>query len=114
MGQRPTSVVLAAALGALVAACGAADNRVDPGDLGLRDLLGLAPHVAVEWDEGQRAAARHVLAEALDDSAAAALEARPLAAGRNRNERIARTLAVADGARAGAGSAPVPLVRVVV
>src|SRR5262245_31639151 len=112
MGFRHASVVVVAALASAlgVAGCGAADNRVDPGDLGLRDLLGIAPHVAAAWDDGQRAAARQVLGDALDGSAAAALDERPLASGRNRAERIARTLAVADGDRAGDGAAPLPLV----
>ncbi|MBZ0234677.1 MAG: hypothetical protein K8M05_20260, partial [Deltaproteobacteria bacterium] len=56
------------ALGLLAAtACGAADNRVDPGDLALRDLLGVAPQLATTWDGDQRTAARHVLADALGD-----------------------------------------------
>ncbi len=114
MGTRPTSVVFAAVVSAWLAACGAADNRVDPGDLSLRDLLGVAPHVAVQWDDGQRAAARAVIGDALDGSAAAELRVRPLASGRNRTERIARTLAVSDGERAGAGAGPLPLVRVIV
>src|SRR5438552_55289 len=50
---------------AFVAACGAADNRVDPADLELRDLLGVAPEVAIGWDAAQRAAARRVLASGL-------------------------------------------------
>lgn len=114
MGTRPTSVVFAALVSAWVAACGAADNRVDPGDLSLRDLLGVSPQVAVEWDDAQRAAARAVIGDALDGSAAQALRERPLASGRDRTERIARTLAVTDGERAGAGVGPLPLVSVVV
>jgi hypothetical protein len=47
------------------AACGAADERVDPGDLALRDLLGVMPQVVAGWDEAQRAAARQVLAAGL-------------------------------------------------
>jgi hypothetical protein len=49
----------------VVAGCGTGETRVDPGDLQLRDLLGVAPEVAARWDAGQREAARHVLADAL-------------------------------------------------
>ncbi|MBE7454927.1 MAG: hypothetical protein HS111_40465, partial [Kofleriaceae bacterium] len=62
---------LVSAILVVVAACGAADNRVDPGDLSLRDLLGLAPAVGLGWDDDQRAAARAVLADALDQRVAA-------------------------------------------
>jgi hypothetical protein len=44
-----------------LAACSAGDNRVDPEDLELRDLLGISPEVATAWDAAQRAAARRVL-----------------------------------------------------
>src|SRR3569623_2862605 len=50
---------------AVASACGTGDTRVDPADLGVRDLLGVAPEVAARWDAGQREAARHVLGEAL-------------------------------------------------
>jgi hypothetical protein len=49
----------------LVAGCGTGETRVDPADLQLRDLLGVAPEVAARWDAGQRAAARRVLADGL-------------------------------------------------
>ena len=96
----------------VVAGCGAADNRVDPGDLGLRDLLGVSPEVAAGWDAAQRTAARRVLVAGLDDDAATAHTA--LAPGRARGERIARTLAVLDGERADAGAGALGLVRVAV
>ncbi len=51
-----------AACAALIMSCGTGDNRVDPGDLELRDLLGMAPDVAGHWDAAQRASARQVLA----------------------------------------------------
>ncbi|MFT3698712.1 MAG: hypothetical protein QM831_36535 [Kofleriaceae bacterium] len=44
----------------VVGAC-AGDGRLDPGDLELRDVLGVAPDTALTWDADQRAAARHVL-----------------------------------------------------
>ncbi|HUQ03248.1 MAG TPA: hypothetical protein VM261_12185 [Kofleriaceae bacterium] len=97
-----------------VCACGAADNRVDPGDLALRDLLGIAPQVATAWDDDQRVAARHVLADALGDARATDGASTSLATGRSREERIARSLAVADGDRAGAGDGALALVHVTV
>ena len=50
---------------AVASACGTGETRVDPADLELRDLLGVAPEVAARWDAGQREAARHVLGDAL-------------------------------------------------
>ncbi len=50
---------------AFTVGCGAGDNTVDPADLGLRDLLGVSPDVAMGWSAAQRAAARRVLGEAL-------------------------------------------------
>ena len=55
------------------AGCGTADDPVDPHDLALRDLLGVAPRVAVAWDADQRAAAREVLAGGLRRDEALAL-----------------------------------------
>lgn len=95
-----------------VSACGAADNRVDPGDLALRDLLGIAPPVATAWDDEQRAAARAVFADALDDTRVTDGASTSLASGRSREERIARSLAVVDGDRAGAGAGALALVHV--
>ena len=45
----------------VLAACTAGTNRIDPGDLELRDLLGISPEIASAWDDAQRAAARRVL-----------------------------------------------------
>ncbi|HEX3758900.1 MAG TPA: hypothetical protein VHW23_09350, partial [Kofleriaceae bacterium] len=49
----------------MLAACSAGNNSVDPGDLELRDLLGISPEVATAWDGTQRSAARRVLAGGL-------------------------------------------------
>lgn len=57
--------VVAIGLAAL-AACGAADEAVDPGELELRDLLGVAPRAAMGWNADQRAAARALLAKHLE------------------------------------------------
>lgn len=70
MGRRaPRGLFFSPALAAMVvaAACGTADNRVDPGDLELRDLLGISPQPASQWDGGERLAARRVIAQRLDD-----------------------------------------------
>lgn len=48
----------------VLAGC-AGDNRLDPSALELRDILGIAPETALTWDAGQRAAARHVIDDAL-------------------------------------------------
>src|SRR5262245_8240886 len=55
---------------AFVAACSTGDNSVDPGDLELRDLLGIAPEIASAWSPAQRASARRVLIAGLFDEQA--------------------------------------------
>lgn len=88
----PSSTWAAACL--LSAACGAADDRVDPGDLALRDLLGVQPQVVASWDEAQRAAARQVLAVGLTAGPEVALLA-PLA---DDEAALVRAVAVSDAA----------------
>ena len=83
----------------LIAACGAADERVDPGDLALRDLLGVQPKVVAGWDEAQRAAAREVLAGGLAAREAVALAA-PLA---DDEAALVRALAASDAVLDDAG-----------
>lgn len=51
-------------------ACGTADNRVDPGDLELRDLLGISPKPASQWSAEQRTSARRVIAAGREEEAA--------------------------------------------
>ena len=81
-------------MGLLSAACGAADDRVDPGDLALRDLLGVQPQVVAGWDDAQRAAARQVLVAGLAAGPAVAL-ASPLGAD---EAALVRAVAVGDAA----------------
>src|SRR5678815_3160662 len=50
-----------AVLAAITAGACAGDGTVDPGDLELRDLLGISPEIASAWNADQRAAARRVL-----------------------------------------------------
>lgn len=45
--------------------CGASDSTLEPGALGARDLLGIAPDVAVAWSAGERSQARAVLEAAV-------------------------------------------------
>lgn len=108
-----TSRWLAVVVASWVSACGAADNRIDPGDLGLRDLLGISPDVALQWDGAQRAAAREVLNGGLVlEPPTADAVALALVGGRSRDERIASTLAKIDRALAGDGDDALGLVHV--
>ena len=59
---------------ALSVGCGTADNRVDPADLELRDLLGISPAPASRWSAEQRAAARRVIAESASEEARVPLD----------------------------------------
>jgi hypothetical protein len=84
---------------------------VDPGDLELRDLLGVAPEVATTWDAEQRTAARRILVANLD-----AIDGEPiqveLASAKAPDEQIARTLASLDMERFAAGDGALGFVRV--
>jgi hypothetical protein len=95
-------------------ACGTGDTSVDPGDLELRDLLGVAPDLASKWNADQRASARHVLVAALDDTEANALAPGAIALGRGTtlDERVTSSLARLDEARAIDGDTALALVRV--
>lgn len=109
-------------IAAAAAACAAGDSRVDPGDLELRDLLGIAPATAIRWAAAQRAAARRVLAAGLGEPGAGAgpaiatAGAPAIAAARAAgiDERVAASLAAADAVRAEAGAGAIALVRVAV
>ena len=104
---------LVAAFAAILGfACGAGDTRLDPSDLELRDLLGIAPKVANGWDAEQRASARRVLATGLDEDAIPTRIA--LASGRDLDERVARSIAALDRERAGDGGGALGVVRVAV
>jgi hypothetical protein len=91
-------------------ACGTGDTGVDPGDLELRDLLGVAPETASSWNAEQRAAARRVLVDALGDDLGPATIS--IAQGASLDERVTRTLGVLDGRRFAAGDGALALVRV--
>jgi len=74
----------------ILAAC-AGDNRLDPSDLELRDVLGVSPETAMAWDAGQRAAARRVIDAALHDA--------PSQTALASDRSVEKALAVADGDR---------------
>jgi hypothetical protein len=93
-------------------ACGAGDTRLDPGDLELRDLLGIAPKVANGWDAEQRASARRVLATGLDEDAIPTRIA--LSNGRDLDERVSRSIAALDRERVAEGSGALGVVRVAI
>jgi hypothetical protein len=101
MPARATVITCLFLASAVASGCGAADSAVDPGDLELRDLLGMAPEVAAGWGQVERAHAREVIAHA----AAAASEDAPdpvrLAhAGDERDAIMAAMLAVDEQRRA--------------
>ncbi|HSS00588.1 MAG TPA: hypothetical protein VLM79_26195, partial [Kofleriaceae bacterium] len=108
-----------AILSALVAAaCSTADNSVDPGDLELRDLLGISPEIASSWTTTQRIAARRVLFAglSLDRGTARTVTALPTARTARTaidiDEQVARLLAVDDARLAADPSDPLGVVRV--
>ena len=94
---------------ALLCACGTGDTRVDPGDLELRDLLGVAPEVATAWTADQRASARHVLADGLHETGE---PTRVSLAGTTLDDQVARALAQVDADRTAGGTSALGLVRV--
>ncbi|HUJ60532.1 MAG TPA: hypothetical protein VLX92_18655, partial [Kofleriaceae bacterium] len=92
------------------AACGTGDNRVDPGDLELRDLLGIAPETAASWNADQRASARQVIAAGLRATADPAQQPPDdTVAG---DDRLARAIAALDARRADAGDAALGLIQI--
>lgn len=99
---------------AVLAACSAGDNSVDPGDLELRDLLGVSPEAASTWDGAQRSAARRVLAAGLrDDGGPAAQRSLDDAPG-DLDARVAALLAGDDAARAAEGARPLGVVALAI
>lgn len=99
------------------AGCGTADNRVDPGDLELRDLLGIAPQPASQWSAEQRAAARRVIGESLDHDVevqGASLALAPFRDEAARDVVVAQALARWDDRLAREGVAAHALLRVAV
>ena len=105
---------VAAVAVAALAGCSAGDNRVDPGDLELRDLLGVSPDTARGWDAAARAAARRVLASGLHTPGAGSLAATAEPRTASLDDRIAAALASGDARRAAAGIAALGMVRVAV
>src|SRR4051794_40765408 len=107
-GHSKTLLVVCALFGA--GSCGAGETRIDPADLELRDLLGLSPDVALEWNADQRAAARTVIATGFAEEEPAmhvAIVEAPTA-----DQRTAATLAAMDATRDAAGAKALGLVTV--
>src|ERR1043165_4912378 len=110
MPARPScGVVLIASL----IACSAGNNRVDPEDLALRDLLGVSPDTAMAWDGAQRAAARRGLDVGLRAHPAPSARGLPDAS-LGLDERIAQLLAANDLERDSDGSGALGVVRVAI
>jgi hypothetical protein len=108
------SNVVAACTALFVCACGTGNTKIDPGDLELRDLLGVAPEAAQAWDTPQREAARRVLVAALDDGIDDAIE--PLRTesveAPTIDDRVTRSLATLDAHRFADGDDALGLVVV--
>ena len=85
-------------LGCVLIGC-AADNRIDPSELELRDVLGLSPEVAMSWDADQRASARHVLEAGMHDVRAVPIEA-TLGREPTLDRSVVNALAAVDATRA--------------
>jgi hypothetical protein len=98
---------------ALLAACGAGDNRLDPGDLELRDVLGISPETASSWDRDQRASARRVIDDGLHHADASPIRA-SLGAEAVLDRRVAKALASVDADRARHDTGALGLVRVAI
>lgn len=98
-----TRQVVACAMVFIACACGTGDTKIDPGDLELRDLLGVSPEVAASWDSDQRASARRVLTEELEQ----ADDADTLPAG-----ELIRSLAALDARRSADGDNALGLVAI--
>jgi hypothetical protein len=99
---------------AALAACSAGDNSVDPGDLELRDLLGISPETASAWDGAQRAAARRVLAGGLRDDGGPPVRRAIGGSPGELDARVAELLAGDDAARAAEGARPLGLVALAI
>lgn len=93
------------------AACGTGDTKIDPGDLELRDLLGVSPEAAASWDSDQREAARRVLLDHLDDEpqTPSTIE---LVDAPTHEQQLARSLAKLDARRFADGDGALGLVTI--
>jgi hypothetical protein len=96
------------------AGCGASDNRVDPGDLRLRDLLGIAPPIAADWNAAQRREARRLLERGLAVDDDGAQERAALGRRGDAEARILAGIAGIDTAREHRGEEPLGLARIAI
>src|SRR3569623_485374 len=102
-----------AVLCCLIAAC-AADHRVDPIDLELRDVLGIAPDVALTWNADERAAARQVLEAGIHAVATRSTIDATVGRAPTHDRSLATALAAADAVRAQQREAPLGVVALAV
>ncbi len=103
---------LSCALTCVVMIACAGEARIDPADLELRDLLGVAPEVAVRWDAAQRTAARRVLAAGF--RAPGEPHTSVMSDGDSLDDRVIRTLAALDATRAADGGDALGVVELAV
>lgn len=94
--------------------CGAADSSVDPGDLELRDLLGIAPEVAAGWDATERARARAILSRASGRASEEPAEPVRLGLGTDEREAIIASMSAVDEQRRELGRDPLVVAWVLV
>lgn len=111
-----TSRWIVSCVALLATACGAGDNQLDPGDLELRDLLGISPEVASAWTTGQRASARRVIDDGLRQPEAPPIRASPASIDQAEltDQRVSRALASVDADRAGHDAGALGLVHVAI
>ena len=81
----------------VLVAC-AGDQRLDPSELELRDVLGISPDTAMAWDAGQRASARRVIDGALHEAAPGPVHA-SLGQEPTLDRKVVDALAAADADR---------------
>lgn len=112
MRTRTLTCLLVASVTAL--GCGAADSGVDPGDLALRDLLGISPEVAAGWDATERARARAIIALASDRAGEEPAEPVRLGVGADEREAIIASMSAVDEQRRERGREPVVMAWVLV
>jgi len=93
----------------LVASACAGDNRIDPSELELRDVLGMAPEIAMAWDPEQRASARQVIDAGMHEA-----HPTPVHAALGKDGSIANALASADAGRAKQRLSPMGVVELAV
>jgi hypothetical protein len=96
---------------AMLAGCGAAELGVEPEELAVRDLLGVAPEVALRWSQAERAGARALLRSALGQQREVAPLEVTLPGGRPLAADLLAAVVRGDEERAARGVAPLLISR---